>query len=86
MPRSCQAAAPNDLDDFDILEIPTEWADASKLIDHNGVELVCRVVGSDGRGMFTDLEGFMLYVGEPEGIPWLGDETPIDRVSVIFAR
>ena len=37
-----------------IQEIPTEWTDAPKLVDHNGVELVCRVVGSDGRGMFTD--------------------------------
>ena len=36
-----------------IQKIPTEWADASKLVDHNAVKLVCRVVGSDGRGMFT---------------------------------
>ena len=37
-----------------VQEIPTEWADASKLVDYNGVERVCRVIGSDGRGMFAD--------------------------------
>ena len=41
-----------------VQEILAHWTNAPKFIDHNGVEFVCRVVGSDGGGMFADFSCF----------------------------